>query len=175
MTSVESIHLSITMMILCILKFDTIINVDLIIVIILITLSCSISFLIFNWHPAKIFLGDVGSISLGFLLGFCLLLISASSTNLLIACIIASLYYIGDGGGTILIRLINKEKIWEPHLKHFFQKAVVNGMHTKQIIKRIIICNFLLMLLSINALYYPIISFISALLVIFITLIKFAK
>jgi len=175
MTSIESIHLSITILIISVLNFDIIINVDLIIVISVITLGCSIGFLIFNWHPAKIFLGDVGSISLGFLLGFCLLLISASDPRLFIACVIASLYYIGDGGLTILIRLINKEKIWEPHLKHFFQKAVKNGMSTKQIIARVIICNFLLMLLAINALYYPIISIVLALSVVSVTLINFAK
>jgi len=175
MTAAESIHLSITILILCVLQYNVIINVDLIILIALILLSCSISFLIFNWHPAKIFLGDVGSISLGFLLGLCLLLISASSIHLFISSIIASLYYIGDGGLTILVRLVKKEKIWEPHLQHFFQKAVRNGMATQQIIKRIVICNFFLMLLAINALYYPVISLILGIFIVFITLINFVR
>jgi UDP-N-acetylmuramyl pentapeptide phosphotransferase/UDP-N-acetylglucosamine-1-phosphate transferase len=170
MTATESIHLSITILILCILEYDIIINVDMIMIAALILLSCSISFLIFNWHPASIFLGDVGSISLGFLLGLCLLLISASSIYLFISSIIASLYYIADGGLTILLRLVNKEKIWEPHLQHFFQKAVKNGMKPQQIIKRVITCNFLLMLLAINALYYPIISLILGIFIVSMTL-----
>lgn len=175
MTATESTHLSITILILCILQYDIIINVNMVIFTALILLSCSISFLIFNWHPASIFLGDVGSISLGFLLGLCLLLISASSIHLFISSIIAGLYYIADGGLTILLRLVNKEKIWEPHLKHFFQKAVKNGMGVQQIIKRVIICNFFLMLLAINALYYPIISLLLGIFVVSITLIRFVK
>ncbi|WP_342272445.1 UDP-phosphate alpha-N-acetylglucosaminyltransferase [Candidatus Tisiphia endosymbiont of Parasteatoda lunata] len=170
----ESIHLSITILILCYLKSDIIININFIIVLNIIILACSIGFLIFNWHPAKIFLGDVGSISLGFLLGLCLLLISASSVHLFVASSIASLYYLADGGLTILIRLVNKEKIWQPHLKHFFQKAVRNGKSHKEVVSRIIICNILLMVLSIISLYFPLLSISFAILVVMVTIINFA-
>ncbi|MCC8399369.1 MAG: glycosyltransferase family 4 protein [Rickettsia endosymbiont of Platyusa sonomae] len=170
----ESIHLSITILILCYLKYDTIININFIIVLNIIILGCSIGFLIFNWHPAKIFIGDVGSISLGFLLGLCLILISASSIHLFIASSIASLYYMTDGGLTILIRLLNKEKIWQPHLKHFFQKAVRNGKSHREVVYRIIICNILLMILSISSLYFPLVSIIFAVLVVMVTIINFA-
>ncbi len=151
------------------------VNINFIIIINIIILACSLGFLIFNWHPAKIFLGDVGSISLGFLLGLSLLLISASSGHLFIASFIASLYYITDGGLTILIRLVNKEKIWQPHLKHFFQKAVKNGKSHQEVVSRIIICNIMLMLLSILSLYIPLISVIFAILVVMLTIINFAK
>ncbi|MDR0297011.1 MAG: UDP-phosphate alpha-N-acetylglucosaminyltransferase [Rickettsia sp.] len=170
----ESIHLSITILILCYLKSNIIININFIIVLNIIILACSISFLIFNWHPARIFLGDVGSISLGFLLGLCLLLMSASSVHLFIASSIASLYYMTDGGLTILIRLFNKEKIWQPHLKHFFQKAVRNGKSHKEVVSKIIICNIVLMILSISSLYFPLISIIFAILVVMVTIINFA-
>ncbi|MDN3029798.1 MraY family glycosyltransferase [Rickettsia endosymbiont of Culicoides newsteadi] len=170
----ESIHLSITILILCYLKYDTIINTNFIIILNIIILGCSIGFLIFNWHPAKIFIGDVGSISLGFLLGLCLLLISASSIDLFIASSIASLYYMTDGGLTILIRLLNKEKIWQPHLKHFFQKAVKNGKSHREVVCRIIICNILLMVLSITSLHFPLVSTIFAVLVVMVTIINFA-
>ncbi len=172
-SAVESIHLSITILILCYLKFDVIININFIIVLNILILACSIGFLIFNWHPAKIFLGDVGSISLGFLLGLSLLLVSASSIHLFAASAIASLYYTADGGLTILIRLVNKEKIWQPHLKHFFQKAVRNGKNHKQVVSRIILCNTLLMILSAISLYFPLVSIIFAILVVMITIINF--
>ncbi len=174
-TAAESIHLSITLLILCYLRFNTIINVNFIIAIATITLACSIGFLIFNWHPAMIFLGDVGSISLGFLIGLCLLLISASTIELFIASGIASLYYIADGSLTIFIRLINKERIWQPHLKHFFQKAIKKGMTQKQVVHRIIICNSLLMVFSISSLVYPVISSILAATIVMVTLINFAR
>ncbi|XVN42199.1 MAG: UDP-phosphate alpha-N-acetylglucosaminyltransferase [Candidatus Rickettsia vulgarisii] len=174
-TCSESIHLSVTILILCYLKSDIIINANLIIVLNVIIIGASMGFLLFNWQSAKIFLGDVGSISLGFLLGFSLLLISASSAHLFMASVIASLYYLADGGLTILIRLINKEKIWEPHLKHFFQQAVKNGKTHRQVVSRIIFCNTLLMLLSITSLYYPVISIMLAILVVMITIINFTK
>ncbi|WPY00908.1 Glycosyltransferase family 4 protein [Candidatus Trichorickettsia mobilis] len=174
-TAVESIHLSITILLLCYLKYEIILNVKLIIVIAVILLACSISFLIFNWSPAQIFIGDVGSIGLGFLIGICLLLISASSARLFAAASIASLYYLADGGLTILIRLINRERIWQPHLKHFFQQAIRNGFTNKQVVWRIIFCNLLLMIFAISALYYPALSIMCAILVVMTTLVSFSS
>ncbi len=169
----EASHLSLTLLILCYLNADIIINIDLIIILNILILACSLSFLIFNWHPAKIFLGDVGSISLGFMLGLCLLLVSASSGHLFVASSIASLYYLADGGLTIIIRLLKKEKIWEPHLQHFFQKAVKKGKTHRQVANRIILCNILLMALSVSSLYLPLVSVIFAILVVIITIINF--
>lgn len=169
MSCVESIHLSSSILILCLLQFQVLVNPYFIVNISIIILGCSIGFLIFNWNPAKIFLGDVGSISLGFLLGLCLLLLAITNANLFIACFIASLYYVTDAVLTILIRLINKEKIWQPHLKHFFQKAVKKGKSYKKVVSIIAICNVFLMILSVFSLYFPIISLILALSVIILT------
>jgi UDP-N-acetylmuramyl pentapeptide phosphotransferase/UDP-N-acetylglucosamine-1-phosphate transferase len=171
----ESIHLSCTILILCSLKTDLIPNVGFIIVTTTIVLGWSIGFVFFNWHPAQIFLGDVGSISLGFLQGLCLILIATASYHLLVSCAIASLYYIADGGLTIFIRLINGEKIWEPHLKHFFQKAIKNGRNHSEVVQKIIKCNLVLMLLAISALYYPIFSLILAIVIVTITLIGLSR
>lgn len=174
-TASESIHLSATILMLCYLRFNVIINVNFIIVVTTIILAGCLSFLMFNWPPAKIFFGDVGSISLGFLIGLCLLLIAASSPELFVAAIIASLYYLADGSLTILIRLINREKIWQPHLKHFFQRAIRRGMTPKQVVMQIILCNSLLMMLTINSLCYPLISVVLSIVVVTLTLINFAK
>ncbi|MFK8040555.1 MAG: UDP-phosphate alpha-N-acetylglucosaminyltransferase [Rickettsiaceae bacterium] len=161
-SAIESIHLSLCMLILCYLNPDQIQYISFVLTISSMVLGFSCSFLMFNWHPAKIFLGDVGSIGLGFLIGFCLMMIAISNLILLASVVIASLYYLLDGGLTIIIRLINKEKIWQPHLKHFFQKALQNGFSHNQVIGCIIFCNIQLMILSILALYYPIISLILA-------------
>lgn len=174
-TASESIHMSITMLILCYIKSDIITHLDFIIITNIILLGFSCGFIMFNWSPAKIFLGDVGSISLGFLIGLCLLMIACDSAHLFVSSVIASLYYITDGGLTILIRLINKEKIWTPHLNHFFQKAVKRKATHSQVVKKIILCNICLMILSITALYYPIISIALAFIVVTITLIIFVQ
>ncbi|GAB4163839.1 MAG: glycosyltransferase family 4 protein [Rickettsiaceae bacterium] len=168
----ETIHLSLTLLILCFLGYDSIPNVDMIIVIDVIILGWAVGFLFFNWQPAKIFLGDIGSISIGFLLGVCLLTVATVGPRFFTACVIAALYYIADGGLTILIRIVKGEKIWEPHLQHFFQKSVKKGRSHKRVVKRIIKCNFLLMMFAIAALYYPLVSVIGALLVVIVTLIR---
>ncbi len=168
----ESIHLSLTILIICFIKHDIIPNLWLIMTTASIILGWSAGFILFNWQPAKIFPGDVGSISIGFLLGICLLNIASSSEHLFLSCVIASLYYVADGGLTLLIRLVNGEKFWQPHLQHFFQKSVKNGRSHKQVVLGIIKCNFFLMLCAIGALFWPIISAILALCVVTITLVK---
>jgi UDP-N-acetylmuramyl pentapeptide phosphotransferase/UDP-N-acetylglucosamine-1-phosphate transferase len=171
----QSIHLSLTILILCFIKSDIIPNIWAIMNISCIILGWSCGFILFNWQPAKIFPGDVGSISLGFLLGICLLTVASGSERLFASCVIASLYYIADGGMTLLIRLVNGEKIWQPHLQHFFQKAVKNGLSHKQVVTRIIECNFILMLLAIGALSYPVICVILGLFTVAVTLIRFVR
>jgi UDP-N-acetylmuramyl pentapeptide phosphotransferase/UDP-N-acetylglucosamine-1-phosphate transferase len=161
-TASESIHLSATIMILCWLRYDVIIHSDLVLLIAALILTCSIAFVIYNWHPAHIFIGDVGAISIGMLLGLCLMLIAASGAKLFLSTIIASMYYLADGGLTILIRLFKGEKIWLPHVNHFFQQAIRKGVPRKRIVIEVIICNYWLMLLAVSALYYPLLSFIMA-------------
>jgi UDP-N-acetylmuramyl pentapeptide phosphotransferase/UDP-N-acetylglucosamine-1-phosphate transferase len=167
----EGIHLSLTILILCYLKSDIIVNNALIVAIAAIVLGSSAGILPFNRPPAKVFLGDVGSICLGFLLGFCFLMLAASAPELFIASLIANLYYIVDGAGTICIRFINKEKIWQAHYKHFFQKAIKRGKDIKKILYHIILCNAILMTLAVCALYFPVASLILAILTVSVTLV----
>lgn len=170
-TAVQSIHLSSAILILCFLQKSIIIKVDFVITTATINLGFSIAFLFFNWHPAKIFLGDIGSISLGFTIGLCLLLIAASSLHLVLAVLIVSLYYIADASVTMFIRLINKEIIWTPHLQHFFHKAVTkSGKTQNHVVTTIILCNIFLMIFSIISLYYPFIGFCCAIIISAITL-----
>lgn len=155
----QTIYFCLIMLILCYLKQDIISHAFFVIITMFLILGCSIAFIYYNWHPAKIFLGDVGSISLGFLMGICIIVIASSSFHLLLSCVIMSLYYLSDSIMTIIARLINKEKIWEPHNKHFFQQALKKGMSHNEVTSKIILCNFTLGILSIAALYYPILSF----------------
>jgi len=60
-------------------------------------------FLLWNWTPAKLFLGDVGSVPLGFLAGF--LLLYLASEGHLAPAIILPLYYLFDAMATLLRRL----------------------------------------------------------------------
>lgn len=95
--------------------------------------GASLGFLVHNWHPAKIFLGDIGSIPLGFIVGFGLLSIAVNGH--LIAALILPLYYIADSSITITRRALRGEKIWQAHREHFYQKAALGaGSHSKVVL-----------------------------------------
>ena len=59
-------------------------------------------FLLFNWPPARVFMGDIGSAGLGFLLGW--LLIIAASKGALVPALLLPLYFAADASLTLAIR-----------------------------------------------------------------------
>ncbi len=99
-------------------------------------LGTSLGFLFFNWNPAKIFLGDSGSIPLGFLIIY--VLIDFAIKGYWLASIILPLYYILDTSLTLLIRIYKKKKFWKAHSEHFYQQAVRNGQTHKTVCFKII-------------------------------------
>jgi UDP-N-acetylmuramyl pentapeptide phosphotransferase/UDP-N-acetylglucosamine-1-phosphate transferase len=105
-------------------------------------IGAAIGFLVWNWSPARIFLGDVGSVPLGYLSGF-LLLDLASRGRWKIA-LILPLYFLADATITLLRRLLAGERVWEPHRQHFYQQAVRNGLPHSAVVKRVIAANLLL-------------------------------
>jgi len=99
-------------------------------------------FLVFNWHPAKVFLGDSGSIPLGYVLGGLLLLLAMQGQ--LAAALILPLYYLADATITLARRAANGEKVWQAHRKHFYQRAVQGGKRHDQVSFAILAGNVLL-------------------------------
>ena len=124
----------------------------------LILLAIFIAFLSVNKPPAKIFLGDVGSIPIGYLVGF-LIIYNVINTGLIIPFVIIILYYLLDSTITLLIRLLNGENIFQAHSNHFYQKIIRKGFSHNYVLKKITILNFTLLLLSITSIKLPIISF----------------
>lgn len=113
--------------------------------------SCMIGFLRFNWHPARIFMGDVGSTYLGFILGGLLLLnLTQGFSNSFYAGLIITLVFVGDTTFTLIKRLLKGKKPWQAHKDHFYQRAVHNlGLSHSQVVKRIIILNSIFLVLAI--------------------------
>ncbi|RED49208.1 MraY family glycosyltransferase [Aestuariispira insulae] len=117
--------------------------------------AATAGFLIWNWHPAKIFLGDVGSIPLGYFLGGLLLVLAARGEWA--AAIILPGYYLTDAGLTLLKRIIRREKIWEAHRDHYYQRAVRSGHSHARVSLMIALTNCGLIILagwSVAAPYY---------------------
>ena len=111
----------------------------------IVSIIACLSFLYWNWSPAKIFLGDVGSIFLGFLCALSLywLYLEGQTWHWVLS---LPMYYILDTSLTLIKRLFEKKKIWQAHNEHFYQKAVQSGMSHSEVVKSIIILQILVII-----------------------------
>ena len=87
--------------------------------------GAALGFLVWNRPPARIFLGDVGSVPLGFLLAW--LLLSLAAHGAWAAALILPSYFLADATLTLLRRALRGEKPWHAHREHFYQQAVQKG------------------------------------------------
>lgn len=101
----------------------------------------------FNRPVAKLFLGDVGSLPIGLLLGW-LLIVAAGHRNIA-AALLLPLYYLADATITLLRRLHRGERIWEAHRTHFYQRATDDGFSVTGVVIRVFCVNLVLALLAI--------------------------
>jgi UDP-N-acetylmuramyl pentapeptide phosphotransferase/UDP-N-acetylglucosamine-1-phosphate transferase len=99
-------------------------------------------FLVWNWSPARIFLGDVGSVPLGYVLGY-LLLDLAVRGHWMIA-LTLPLYFLADATITLARRLLRGERVWLAHREHFYQQAVRRGLGHAAVAKRVIAADLVL-------------------------------
>lgn len=102
----------------------------------------------FNRPKAKVFLGDVGSLSIGLLVGWLLLELAYRE---LAAALLLPLYYLADATLTLLRRLLRGEEFWSAHRSHFYQKATDNGLTVMQIVGCVFALNLFLAALAIAA------------------------
>jgi Fuc2NAc and GlcNAc transferase len=97
----------------------------------LIFAAANLGFLLHNWSPAKIFMGDVGSAFLGFSFAFLPLLASKESPNNTAKFFYIGILFVGlfvfDTIFTFLRRLIAGEKVWQAHRSHLYQRLVIKG------------------------------------------------
>jgi UDP-N-acetylmuramyl pentapeptide phosphotransferase/UDP-N-acetylglucosamine-1-phosphate transferase len=106
-----------------------------------------IGFAPFNRPVAKIFLGDVGSLPIGLLLGWCLLQLAWHQQ--LAAAVLLPLYYLSDATVTLLRRLARHEPFWAAHRSHFYQRATDNGFTVLRVVSEVFALNIGLAALAI--------------------------
>ena len=109
--------------------------------------AATLAFLYWNWSPAKVFLGDVGSIPLGFLIGWFLL--KAISEGAWVMALILPGYYLADATITLLKRAFRLEPIWQAHREHFYQMPVPRNVPHNRVMYRIIVVNIILIFTSV--------------------------
>ncbi|HLX18162.1 MAG TPA: glycosyltransferase family 4 protein [Bradyrhizobium sp.] len=106
-----------------------------------------IGFAPFNRPVATIFLGDVGSLPIGLLLGWCLLELAWHQH--LAAALLLPLYYLSDTTVTLLLRVIRREPFWAAHRSHFYQRATDNGFTVLRVVSEVFLLNLVLAALAI--------------------------
>jgi len=89
--------------------------------------AAALGFLVFNFHPARIFLGDVGSVPLGFLSAALGILgwLQRDWSWWYPALVFGP--FIVDASVTLARRLLRLEKIWQAHRDHYYQRLVRMG------------------------------------------------
>jgi UDP-N-acetylmuramyl pentapeptide phosphotransferase/UDP-N-acetylglucosamine-1-phosphate transferase len=112
-----------------------------------------IGFAYFNRPVARLFLGDVGSLPIGLLLGW--LLVQLAGHHGLAAAILLPLYYLADATITLIRRLLGGEKVWRAHRSHFYQRATERGFTVSQVVARVFAVNLGLVALAFVTLAAP--------------------
>jgi UDP-N-acetylmuramyl pentapeptide phosphotransferase/UDP-N-acetylglucosamine-1-phosphate transferase len=102
-------------------------------------LGAMLGFAPFNKPVAKVFLGDVGSLPIGLLLGW--LLLQLAGKGHLAAALILPLYYLLDATITLLRRMARSERFWQAHRSHFYQRAADGGISVPAIVARVALIN----------------------------------
>lgn len=102
-------------------------------------LGATIGFAPFNRPIARLFLGDVGSLPIGLLLGWALLMLAGRGH--LVAAVLLPLYYLADATLTLGRRVARREPIWRAHRMHFYQRATDGGFSVQEIVVRVFVLN----------------------------------
>lgn len=108
-----------------------------------------VGFAPFNRPVARIFLGDVGSLPIGLL--FAWLLIMVAGHGHLAAALVLPLYYLADATLTLLRRMKNGETFWLAHRTHFYQIATDRGFSVSEIVARVFGVNVVLVALAVGS------------------------
>jgi len=101
----------------------------------------------FNKPVAKVFLGDVGSLPIGLLLGWCLLELAWHGQPA--AALLLPAYYLADSTITLFRRIARREQFWSAHRSHFYQRATDNGFTVPRVIGEVFALNLVLAALAI--------------------------
>jgi UDP-N-acetylmuramyl pentapeptide phosphotransferase/UDP-N-acetylglucosamine-1-phosphate transferase len=94
--------------------------------------AAALGFLVFNLPPARVFMGDAGSISLGFLAaGFGMLGVVRDVWPVWFP-VLVFLPFIVDATVTLLRRGLRGEKVWHAHKEHYYQRLIRMGWSHRQ-------------------------------------------
>jgi UDP-N-acetylmuramyl pentapeptide phosphotransferase/UDP-N-acetylglucosamine-1-phosphate transferase len=115
--------------------------------------GATLGFAFFNRPVAKLFLGDVGSLPIGLVLGWLLVVLAGSGGRT--AAVLLPLYYLVDSTITLLRRAVRSEPVWQAHRSHFYQRATDRGFRVIQVVARVFAINVALAALALATILLP--------------------
>lgn len=89
--------------------------------------SC-LGFLALNWPPARIFMGDVGAVTIGFVVSSAPLVLphpTREAAGFTVGLLLW--FFLSDGAWTFLHRALRGQRVWEPHREHLYQRLCRSG------------------------------------------------
>lgn len=119
----------------------------------LILIGSLLGFLVYNFPPARLFMGDIGSATLG-LLVFCIALLAQQQLHIpIIYWFMLNALFLFDATITLIRRFLKKEKWSAPHRKHAYQRLKQSGWSNRKILFFQFLSNtfFLLLVLMVDA------------------------
>ena len=97
----------------------------------LIIAAASLGFLLHNWQPAKIFMGDTGSAFLGFTFAALPIIAAAEkpvySARFALISVIFVWFFLFDSVFTLISRILKGRQVWIPHREHLYQRLIQAG------------------------------------------------
>lgn len=122
--------------------------------------SAAAGFLFWNWPPARIFMGDVGSGTLGFL--FAVLAVASENRGAVpsLLWVLLLFVFIFDATVTLARRIARGEPWYSAHRSHAYQRATQGGLTHLGVTLRVIATNLLLGMLALAAAQYPAAQFL---------------
>ena len=145
MTVVEVLPISITLAFLG--MFGIVPQMSALLPLLLALIGAVIGFAPSNAHVARLFMGDVGSLPIGALVGWLLIVLALSGHWE--AALILPLYYLADATITLLRRAMAGENVAQAHRGHFYQRAVQGGFTVPHVTNRVFQLNVVLAVLAV--------------------------
>jgi UDP-N-acetylmuramyl pentapeptide phosphotransferase/UDP-N-acetylglucosamine-1-phosphate transferase len=110
-------------------------------------------FALFNKPVARLFLGDVGSLPIGLMVAWLLYLLATN--GYVAAAILLPLYFCADATITLIRRAVRRERLFEAHRSHIYQRATDHGFSAIEVAGNVLAVNLILILLASATLFLP--------------------
>ncbi len=123
-----------------------VLNLDLILYLSLVITASSCGFLIYNFPPAKLFMGDSGSCFLGFIFGMTGYYSTRMGLLPLAFWLVLFSVFICDSALTLMMRIVSGEKWYQAHRQHAYQKLILAGHSHRWVLIHFILLFIVLLL-----------------------------